>query len=220
MDGGFELLVFHVSVQKLVDNVHDIGKAGDLADLLEAILGHLAPLQLFEGDLLQAVPRELLHRVDLPIPACCHLEGLVGSLHSYLIAPPLKVLTVPHLVLPHLRGCLEIHERVSADCPLDFDLLLHRLKPVDASDLLFVHAPTVVLPPLHLCGLAPEVILHDVHLVLHELQLALQPCNHVLVHLLRLDSLVYLGRGPFHPGEHGLTGHAVAHVGHWLTCSL
>mmetsp|Transcript_115290 Transcript_115290/g.333046 ORF Transcript_115290/g.333046 Transcript_115290/m.333046 type:complete len:268 (-) Transcript_115290:838-1641(-) len=66
LDRALELLVLHVPVQELVHNVHHIREAGDLADLLEAVLGVLRALYLLKGNLLQRVPAQLLDRIELP----------------------------------------------------------------------------------------------------------------------------------------------------------
>mmetsp|Transcript_81958 Transcript_81958/g.232039 ORF Transcript_81958/g.232039 Transcript_81958/m.232039 type:complete len:267 (+) Transcript_81958:671-1471(+) len=205
-DGSPELLLFHLSVEELVHNVHNICEACHFPNLLEAVLCLLAVFKLLEGNLLQAVASELLNRIDLPITPSRCLEGLVRCLHCHVIAPAFEVLTVPDVVLPEPRSGLEVLNCNIAQLALCFDLLLHCLELVDASDLLLVKTATAVLLPVYLRGLSPQVLLHDLHLVLHYVELAIEPRNHVLIHMVQLNSLVDIGSHLVHLFSEGISG--------------
>mmetsp|Transcript_17957 Transcript_17957/g.46505 ORF Transcript_17957/g.46505 Transcript_17957/m.46505 type:complete len:204 (-) Transcript_17957:606-1217(-) len=185
-DGQSELVMLLLPVQKLGHDVHDIRETGDLADLLKAVFGGLALLRLLEGVLLQAIPAQLFHRIDLAIAAGRRLKGLVGCVQSNLVSPPLKLLAVVHLGALLPGRVVEVVQRPCADLPLLLQLLLHVLETLDASNLLLVHPPAGVLPLLHLVGLPPKVLLHDLHLLLHDVVLPPQPRDHVLIHVPRL----------------------------------
>mmetsp|Transcript_127617 Transcript_127617/g.330817 ORF Transcript_127617/g.330817 Transcript_127617/m.330817 type:complete len:284 (+) Transcript_127617:877-1728(+) len=170
-----------VAVQELVHDVHDVCEARDLTDLLEAVLGVLRPLDLLEGDFLEAVPRELLDGVKLPQSACGGVERLIGRIQSDFVTPFLETDAALFRVHLGLECGQHVPVRLLADVALVLDVLLEDVQRLRTRSTCACEALLLRGFSARLRVLPFQVSLHHQQLLLQEFLLFQYPSTHVVV---------------------------------------
>mmetsp|Transcript_65324 Transcript_65324/g.156153 ORF Transcript_65324/g.156153 Transcript_65324/m.156153 type:complete len:214 (+) Transcript_65324:777-1418(+) len=175
--------MLHIPVQKLVHDVHHIRQASDLTDLLEAIFSCLALLRLFEDDLLQAIPYQLLDGEDLLVAAGNRLEGLGSSLHRYLVSPPFKVLPSSDVLFSLLQSVFKVINCLVASNPFIRYLGFSFGQFQHLFDLRSMSTPAFFPPLVRLSLFATGMVMQDGHLLFHDVPLVFQAAENVPLHL-------------------------------------
>merc|ERR1719428_439605 len=85
--------MLYVAIQELVHNVHHVSETCDFPNFLEPILRCLRTFHLFKGNLLKAIPCQLLDGVEFSQPASRSLKSLICSLEGHLMSPALEIST-------------------------------------------------------------------------------------------------------------------------------